>query len=237
MKKVPLSNQVYISASLSNSIIISGPPSTLRLLVQDSESLETGRFNDQVHGPYHAQHLHDDFDLHHFLQSQNHQIFDHFLLRIPLLLAGSGTMLDRELSARDALVSVVDDILKKPFQLDRFSNSLTTLSKSPTGTRYCLISYGFTAAESDIVAALKSKTSNDVFLQQRRSPIQSMSGADSAPKRSKKTKLAIVGMAGRFPNAADHEKFWQLLEAGVDTHKKVMFWPVKVRRGAALTMR
>ncbi|KAL8723506.1 MAG: hypothetical protein Q9225_000239 [Loekoesia sp. 1 TL-2023] len=28
-------------------------------------------------------------------------------------------------------------------------------------------------------------------------------------------------MAGRFPNAADHEKFWELLEAGLDVHRKV----------------
>lgn len=42
----------------------------------------------------------------------------------------------------------------------------------------------------------------------------------SNPRRSK---LAIVGMAGRFPNAADHEKFWNLLEAGLDVHKRVCF--------------
>ena len=44
-----------------------------------------------------------------------------------------------------------------------------------------------------------------------------------APRTSKKPKLAIVGMAGRFPNAADHEKFWELLEAGLDVHKRVYY--------------
>ena len=35
------------------------------------------------------------------------------------------------------------------------------------------------------------------------------------------SKIAIVGMSGRFPNAANHEKFWELLEKGTDTHKVI----------------
>lgn len=34
-------------------------------------------------------------------------------------------------------------------------------------------------------------------------------------------KLAIVGMAGRFPDAASHEKLWELLEKGLDVHREV----------------
>ena len=33
--------------------------------------------------------------------------------------------------------------------------------------------------------------------------------------------IAIVGMSGRFPDAADHEKFWELLEKGLDVHREV----------------
>ena len=38
---------------------------------------------------------------------------------------------------------------------------------------------------------------------------------------SKDSKIAIVGMAGRFPNATDHEAFWKLLEQGLDVHREV----------------
>lgn len=43
---------------------------------------------------------------------------------------------------------------------------------------------------------------------------------DDHPK-ALKPRLAIVGLAGRFPDAADHEKFWDLLKAGRDVHRKV----------------
>jgi len=34
-------------------------------------------------------------------------------------------------------------------------------------------------------------------------------------------KLAIVGMAGRFPSSGDHHKFWKLLMDGIDAHREV----------------
>lgn len=34
-------------------------------------------------------------------------------------------------------------------------------------------------------------------------------------------KIAIISMAGRFPDAAGHEIFWELLEKGLDVHKEV----------------
>ena len=34
-------------------------------------------------------------------------------------------------------------------------------------------------------------------------------------------KIAIIGMAGRFPGAASHEKLWKLLEKGLDVHREV----------------
>src|SRR5213078_4998 len=37
----------------------------------------------------------------------------------------------------------------------------------------------------------------------------------------KDAKIAIVGMSGRFPDAASHELFWDLLEKGLDVHRPV----------------
>jgi iterative type I PKS product template protein len=40
-------------------------------------------------------------------------------------------------------------------------------------------------------------------------------------KRKIDSDIAIIGMAGRFPDAADHELFWQLLEQARDVHRPV----------------
>ena len=57
-------------------------------------------------------------------------------------------------------------------------------------------------------------TSNDQFT--NRPHIQ---GSDQAP--SNQPKIAICGLSGRFPDAADHETFWELLEKGLDLHREV----------------
>ena len=41
------------------------------------------------------------------------------------------------------------------------------------------------------------------------------------PKAMSDSVIAIVGMAGRFPDAADHEEFWSNLEKGLDVHREV----------------
>lgn len=35
------------------------------------------------------------------------------------------------------------------------------------------------------------------------------------------SKIAIIGMSGRFPEAADLEAFWSLLDQGLDVHRRV----------------
>ena len=41
------------------------------------------------------------------------------------------------------------------------------------------------------------------------------------PSRAVKPSIAVVGMAGRFPEAADADRLWELLQAGRDVHRTV----------------
>ena len=74
-----------------------------------------------------------------------------------------------------------------------------------------------------LVSALKRNKSSCVA-----SLDSSLWTSDADPKASSQSsgkladsKIAIVGMSGRFPNAANHEMFWDLLEKGTDTHKVI----------------
>ena len=86
-----------------------------------------------------------------------------------------------------------------------------------------ITSFGPCAAKSMFAKAMQSEAGYRVTLHEDLAMklSEAPSAFGDAPRTSKKPKLAIVGMAGRFPNAADHEKFWDLLEAGLDVHKRV----------------
>lgn len=77
---------------------------------------------------------------------------------------------------------------------------------------------GPTQAASTLASILKAQTELEIALRR-----PATDGEESAAKTfsGAPIKLAIVGMAGRFPDAATHEKLWELLENGLAVHRVV----------------
>lgn len=221
---MPISNHAYVSASTSNSTTISGPPTTLTQFFETSISFTKDHLALPVNGPYHAQHLHNGLDAKNFLRSTNTKashILPTYRLALPLISTSTGQCFDEKLEASALLASIIEDILKQPFHLEKVVDGCTNLANGLS--KYTMISFGPNSAESMIIKALESETNATVEIHEA-SPAnipQGLTAFGDAPRTSRRPKLAIVGMAGRFPNAADHEKFWDLLEAGLDVHKRV----------------
>ena len=120
--------------------------------------------------------------------------------------------------------AVLDDILNKPLCLSETFNGCVDATLASKSTICRVIPCGPTNAAPSLVAALKSNTTAQVTLHDVDSQTPSgLQRLNQAPRTSRRPKLAIVGMGGRFPNAEDHEKFWDLLYAGMDLHRKVLF--------------
>jgi acyl transferase domain-containing protein len=68
---------------------------------------------------------------------------------------------------------------------------------------------------------LKAQTDLEIILRRPLAAAKQTSAATGDDHRATgRAKLAIVGMAGRFPDAASHEKLWELLEKGLDVHRE-----------------
>lgn len=223
---MPISNHAYISALSSNSVTISGPPATLAQFFETSTTFTSERLALPVFGPYHAHHLHQGVDAREFLQVANPKtthILATYRLAQPLMSTSSGECFDEKLDAPSLLAAVIDDILKQPLQLSKVVNGFTCAVKASSYQECSIISFGPNSSESMVAKVLESETEADIVILEG-APSQIPMGLTSfgdMSRTSKKPKLAIVGMAGRFPNAADHEKFWDLLEAGLDVHRRV----------------
>ena len=222
---IPVSRRAYISAVGSNVITVSGPPSTLQHLFDSSDTFRgTRRIQIPVHGPYHAPHLHGDAPLQKILgprsDSKPH-IIDLFQPRIPVLSTTSGERLTAT-STRQLLEQVLNETLNETLRFNRVLDCCVASVKR-CGPSVCrLVPYGPINSVHSVVAVLKKGTEASIILENDSS---FMSGKlpynTRAPGNLAESKLAIVGMAGRFPGAADHEKFWQLLEQGLDVHREV----------------
>lgn len=176
-----------------------------------------------VYGPFHASHLHSEADVERIIKSSDSramQLLDQYRTRLPVQSTSTGSWFDKDMCAGKLLTAVVHNILIEPLRIGQVLNTCVKTVMTLKSSKSRIISCGPTDLESRFVAFMKSKTDAEIVLHDASGETSSTIplGQNTTPKRPK---IAIVGMAGRFPNAADHERFWDLLEAGLDVHKKV----------------
>lgn len=207
---------------------VSGPPTTLKQLFQSSSYWASNHATLPVYGPYHAPHLHKGVDLDQILHSKDSKtsgLLSTYSLDLPLMSTSTGACFDRNLDAPALFTAVIRDILTETLNVQTMVDGCTKLAREAECGECSIFSFGPSNSKSIFAKALESETDFKVNfhgdLATKLSEVPSAFG--DAPRTSKRPKLAIVGMAGRFPNAADHEKFWDLLEAGLDVHKRVWY--------------
>ena len=198
----------------------------MKHLFQASAALKSNHASIPVYGPYHAPHLHRGVDIDQILHSKDSktsELLSAYSLDLPLMSTCSGVCFDKSLDAPRLFAAVIRDILTETLGILPIVDGCTKLATEAECGACNIISFGPSNSKSMFAKAMESETRFEVTSHEALAG--TLSGAPSAfgdaPRTSKRPKLAIVGMAGRFPNAADHEKFWDLLEAGLDVHKRV----------------
>ena len=211
--------QAYISATSATSISISGPPSTLKHLVQ--ARFEKGSLPLPIYAPYHAAHIHSNSRLDEVLGLQDSSL-SHVLgsstPKYPLI--SSGTLCDMHQNCKELLFSAVRELLTKPLHFQQVLNDCVANAQNYKGSKCQIIPFGPTQASHALANALNAQKGLEVVLHPCPSKgVEANNGQNIGS--SSREKLAIVGMAGRFPDAASHEKLWELLEQGLSVHREV----------------
>ena len=197
---------------------ISGPPSSLEEITSCFRSIHVKL---PVYGPFHAPHLHKDYNVQQFLSSKissNSNFWSEYKLLFALRSARDGAYFEHGLDAISLLTAIIREILNEKVNVSKIIGGCVEQLASLGEIECRVFICNATRAQDAFTKALQSQSRAKVEVEE----IEKISKVPSVSKRtSRKAKLAIVGMAGRFPNASDHEKFWDLLEAGIDLHKKV----------------
>ncbi|KAI0152922.1 polyketide synthase [Xylariaceae sp. FL1272] len=216
-------SQAYISAISASNIAISGPPATLKSLL--SKNLFASRPTAiPVYGPYHAPHLHGSVNIAQMLRLDDEQVtaaLSGSRPRSGVMSCVTGRAFT-DTDTKSLLTSVVHEILSEPLFFHKALRGSVDEARQFQGARILVIPFGPTQAASTLANVLKNETKLEVVL---RSPPQ-VSRASSATSignhgSTGKCKLAIVGMAGRFPDSESVEALWELLEKGIDAHRVI----------------
>ncbi|KFX94599.1 hypothetical protein O988_06199 [Pseudogymnoascus sp. VKM F-3808] len=223
LKGYTATSQAYISAITSTSIAFSGPPPTLKTLVDEHE-FRDGPLPLPIYGPYHASHLYSAPEIEKALRIDDYnlsEVLRNASPRFPVISCSTGQWL-AEKDPKKLITTAIRDIFLEPLNFQRVLESCVTQAQNYRGTSCLVIPLGPTHAANSLVQQLKNQRDLEVHL--RRAPhskkdrIAPHTGDHGSSKRCK---LAIVGMAGRFPDAATHEKLWELLEKGLALHREV----------------
>lgn len=222
-KNISSASRVYVSAVSVNSVAVSGPPSTLSTLFA-SGYLSAKPTSIPVYGPYHAAHLHSSADVASILRVTNDSVKDVFHNTKPrsaIMSCKTGGWIE-ETDTIVLLKRVVYEILNDTLVFNKLLDAGVEIALKHENKTFIIMPFGPTQNAGTLANLLKTKTSNNVILrnppQISRESITSSIGNHGSLGREK---LAIVGMAGRFPDAASHEKLWELLEKGLDVHRVV----------------
>ncbi|CAK7211744.1 Type I Iterative PKS [Sporothrix bragantina] len=226
---IPPASAAYISAVSSSNVAVSGPPTTLQAL---AASGKLGRSTSiPVHGAYHAAHLHADANVKKILRLDDPSVADTLFKTKPrsaVMSCATGMWLS-ETTTEALFEAAVYEILNEPLLFNRVLDGCLDLARDYTSGDCLVIPFGPTQNANTLANLLRSKT--DLAVTLRSSPVYSTNNGGIATSKPSKIgnhgsnasrgKLAIVGMAGRFPDAASHEKLWELLAKGLDVHRVV----------------
>lgn len=218
---ISASNRAYVSAISPNGLTISGPHLVLTHLFEAVEMSKTKPLRLPIYGPYHAAHLYREDVLQSILRLRpGPDILESQTPKIPLLSTESGNWIT--VSTLDQMLEVViRDILVRPLHWDKVLESVTSAVKESGNSRCTVLRLGPSNAGQSLVSALKQNKDVETDLDDRFiGDIENLEPGDSSGRLAH-SKIAICGLSGRFPDAADHEAFWKLLEKGLDLHREV----------------
>lgn len=223
---LPRVTQPYISAVSPNGLTISAAPSILEKFIETSLSKESKPMRVPIHGPYHAMHFYDDRDMNRILESWPREKFANYIPRIPVLSSESGKPFEAD-NLEGLLKMVLEEILRRQLRWDKVIDSCSSALKSTTSK--CTLYPVSSSATQSLYTSLKKSGISELEVDSTIGEMKKDSENDNSSGRAEQSKIAIIGLSGRFPEAQDTEAFWDLLYKGLDVHREVPAerWDVK----------
>ncbi|MCJ1400472.1 Atrochrysone carboxylic acid synthase Agnpks1 [Xylographa trunciseda] len=225
-QKTPEASKVFISALSATSITVSGPPARLKAIFRTADFFRDRKFVAlPVYGGLcHAKHIYNEDNVYHVVRTPSMESLNcKFSPRIPVHSTSTGKHFPAT-SATDLFQQIITEILTQPIQWDSVIQGVIQQAHV-TGASQCqLLVFRTSLPIHDLSAAMKLLPDFETSTEELISWVQNKETAtgEGGPRGPQQSKIAIVGMSCRMPGGAtDTEKFWKLLESGLDVHKKI----------------
>jgi hypothetical protein len=214
-----------VSAVNGTSVTVSGPPSRLRHIFlisdyfRDRQSVTLPVYG----GLCHAKHIYNDTHVRRVIQSAALNALDTAATPVlPILSTSTGRPFVAS-SATELFEGIISEILTQQIRWDRVIAGVYEKISASGAVGLQTLAFRVSLPIHDLTVALKAKTEPIEIATEVILPwISRPTDPASQPRSSAQSKIAIVGMSCRLPGGATNtEKFWELLESGLDVHREI----------------
>ncbi|KAL9102125.1 MAG: hypothetical protein Q9163_002686 [Psora crenata] len=214
-KGLPSFSQPYISAVNANSLTISGPPSTLDQLLRSPSFESRKSVKAPIFSPYHAAHLYQEEDVNAILAQSSEAILGSYTPKIPMISSTTGEII-RAADYGALLRIALHEIFLEPFRWQNVFEACQLVAKSSSSI--CKLVPIATNVTQSLSTALR-QAGNEVKVQNITATTHEWNTLSTG--RPSQSKIAIIGLSGRFPDAESPDHFWDLLYQGLDVHREI----------------
>ncbi|MCJ1247985.1 Atrochrysone carboxylic acid synthase Agnpks1 [Trapelia coarctata] len=225
LQKTPEASKVFISALSRTSVTVSGPPSRLKGLFRTSGFFRDRKFVTlPVYGGLcHAKHIYNQQHVHDVVRTSSmHLLKSKFWSRIPIFSTSTGEPFPAK-NATELFEQIITEILTQQIQWDNVVQGVIERANKIAASEWQMFVFRISLPIHDLMATLKLELQHFEASTEDLVPwVTEKTENEGAPRGPSQSKIAIVGMSCRMPGGAtDTEKFWDLLEKGLDVHRKI----------------
>jgi monodictyphenone polyketide synthase len=224
-ENIPESSKIFVSAVSRTSVTVSGPPSRLKALFNRSEFFRDSRsIALPVYGGLcHAPHVYDDTDVQSIVCTS---LLNKHSTKVGLIAPVYSTSTGLPYPATSAVElykAVVSELLTQAICWDKVIQGVAEQGQRTGAAKITISGFGNSIPMNDMISHLDSSVPQpEVSVQNLVSWLFEAGPAAPTPRGSAQAKLAIVGMSCRLPGGATStEKFWQILEQGLDVSRRI----------------
>ncbi|KAJ6445401.1 Protein phosphatase 2C [Purpureocillium lavendulum] len=200
-------SRLYISAVGHDNVTVSGPEEQLRHFCSQHSTLRSAKV--AVRGLFHSPHLYALSET----DAEVDKIADHIKAKVPRMavLSNSNGQAFTFTSCEGLLKAAVWEIVSKELRWDLVTDSASSVVKDAGALQAAVLPFA-SGSLASFVAALSGPGDKKV---------QVVNTAAASVPESKRSKIAIIGFSGRYPEADNNDEFWDLLFAGLDVVKEI----------------
>ncbi|KAL4935846.1 hypothetical protein BDV06DRAFT_233897 [Aspergillus oleicola] len=223
-EKTPQSSQIFISAWSEGSVTISGPPSRIKRVLRLSEFFRRHKVVSLpvYSGLCHAKHLYNENHAREIISTNSMDLVDAaYSPTLPIYQTSTGRPFTAP-TAKELFEKLVLELLTQPIVWDNVIQGVVDQAYTISATHCEVLVFRISVPINELRTALSSKLPGFEASTEEVIPWALETPDAGVPRGTKQSKIAIIGMSCRMPGGAtDTEKFWDLLEQGLDVARKI----------------